>query len=204
MKRIKKSLGSAEEVAELIKKGELVCSPTDTLYGLLGSALNEKAVEKVYQVKGREKSKPLIVLFSSLSEVEKFGVLIPEGFREGLKELFPAPVSVILPLKENSPLREVFKRANLAVRVPADEFLIKVIELSTPLFAPSANPSGKEPARDCKECFRYFKGKVPLCIKGKCEGKPSTLISLLKGKVEVLREGALSREKVLEVLGWKG
>ncbi len=201
MRVIKKSLENAPLVARVIEEGELVCSPTDTLYGLLGSALNPKAVEKVYRLKARERSKPLIVLFKDLEEAEKLGVLVPKGVEEKLKELYPAPLTVILPLRENSPFSALFKRNNLGIRIPRDPFLLKVIELSTPLFAPSANPSGQRPAGNCKECKEYFGSQVPLCVEGEVLGKPSTLVSLLKGKVEVLREGALPTQKVLEVLG---
>ncbi|WP_456342858.1 L-threonylcarbamoyladenylate synthase [Thermovibrio sp.] len=201
MKVVKKSPGSAPVVAKFIKKGELVCSPTDTLYGILGSALSPEAVEKVYRVKGRERSKPLIVLFGSLEEAQELGVLIPEKFGERLREIFPAPLTVILPLKGSSPFREIFKRDNLAIRIPDDPFLLKVIELSTPLFAPSANPSGLKPATCCKECEEYFGSLIPLCVEGEVIGKPSTLVSLLKGKVEVLREGAIPTRRVMEVLG---
>jgi L-threonylcarbamoyladenylate synthase len=201
MRIVKKSSESAPLVAGFINRGELVCSPTDTLYGILGSALSPEAVEKVYRVKGRERSKPLIVLFGSLEEAQELGVLIPEKFGERLREIYPAPLTVILPLKESSPFREIFKRDNLAIRIPDDPFLLKVIELSTPLFAPSANPSGLKPATCCRECEEYFGSLIPLCVEGEVIGKPSTLVSLLKGKVEVLREGAIPTRKVLEVLG---
>jgi len=201
MKVVKKSTQNAPAVAGFIKAGELVCSPTDTLYGILGSALSPEAVEKVYRVKGRERSKPLIVLFREVEEAERLGVSIPERFRGRLKEIYPAPLTVILPLKESSPFRKIFKRDNLAIRIPDDPFLLKVIELSTPLFAPSANPSGLKPATCCKECKEYFGNLIPLCVEGEVIGKPSTLVSLLKGKVEILREGAVPTRKVMEVLG---
>jgi L-threonylcarbamoyladenylate synthase len=197
MKTVKKELPNAQVVAREILKGELVCCPTDTLYGLLGSALNPKAVEKVYRIKGRERSKPLIVLFKSVEEALELGVGLPEA----LKELYPAPLTVIAPLKESSPFREIFNREDLAVRIPKDQFLLKLIELSTPLFAPSANPSGLKPAESCRECSEYFKGKVPLCVEGRSGKLPSTIVSLLGGKVKVLREGAFPTKELLEVLG---
>ncbi|RKQ63325.1 L-threonylcarbamoyladenylate synthase [Thermovibrio guaymasensis] len=200
MKVVKKSLENAPVVSRLIMEGEIVCCPTDTLYGLLGSATNEKAVEKVYSIKGREREKPLIVLFKDLNQAQELGVLIDDNLREKLERVYPAPLTVILPLKEDSPFRKVFKRDNLGIRIPKDDFLLKVIELSTPLFAPSANPSGKEPAENCKECRIYFEGRIPLCVEGKASGKPSTLVSLVGKELKVLREGSFPKEKLLEVL----
>ena len=200
MRVVKKELKNASLVSEFVKRGELVCLPTDTLYGLVGNSLKREVVEKVYKVKGREPSKPLIVLFKSLEDALRYGVEIEEGLFKGLKELYPAPLTLIFPLKENSPFREVFGRDNLGIRIPKDDFLLKVIVLSFPLFAPSANPSGKKPAENCKECREYFEGKVPLCVEGKSGGKPSTVISLVNG-VKVIREGAFPVEKLMEVLG---
>lgn len=125
MRVVKKSLENAPLVANLIKEGELVCSPTDTLYGLIGSALNQQAVEKVYRIKARERSKPLIVLFRSVEEAKRLGVLMPKGIEEKLKEVYPAPLTLILPLAESSPFRALFKRDNLGIRVPDDPFFTK-------------------------------------------------------------------------------
>ncbi len=200
MKVVKKELPNATLVSEFIKKGELVCLPTDTLYGLVGSSLIKGAVERVYRVKGRELSKPLVVLFNSLEEAVRYGVEVEKGLFEKLKELYPAPLTLILPLKIDSPFREIFRRDNLGIRIPKDEFLLKVIELSHPLFAPSANPSGKKPAQNCKECRDYFNGKVPLCVEGKSFGEPSTIVSLIDG-LRVIREGAFPVRRLMEVIG---
>lgn len=199
MRTVSKSEESIGLIKEVVEKGGLVCAPTDTLYGLLGSALNTEAVEKVYKIKGREKSKPLIVLFSSIQEMERLGVRAPKE----LSKIYPAPLTVILPLRENSPFREIFKREDLAVRVPKDSFLLKVLKETGPLFAPSANPSGLKPAESCKECRNYFREQVELCVEGESGGKPSTLIRLTGGGFEVLREGAFPPEALKEVLGEK-
>ena len=203
MERVKKEFPNAPLVAEFIKREKLICSPTDTLYGLLGSSLSKTVYRTIYSLKKRNPEKPLIVLFNSLERAEESGVLFPEGTKEKLNRIFPERLTVVLPLKENSPLREITGRRDVAIRVPKDEFLLKVMELSHPLFAPSANPEGKKPAESCSECYRYFKEEIPLCVEGKTHRKPSTLISLLNGRPELLREGAYPFEKLLEVFGEK-
>ena len=203
MERVRRELQNAPKVAEFIKSGGIVCSPTDTLYGLLGSALSKKVFDGLYELKRRNPQKPLIVLFDSVERAEKFGVLFPEGIKEKLKEIYPERLTVVLPLKEGSPLREITGRDNVALRVPKDEFLLKVIELSHPLFAPSANPEGERPAENCSQCFEYFGDSVSLCVEGETIGKPSTLVSLIGGKPKLLREGAYPFEKLLEVLSGK-
>ncbi len=203
MERIEKRLENAPVVAGFIREERVVCSPTDTLYGLLGSSLSRRVFSELYAIKSRNPQKPLIVLFNSLDSAQELGVVFPKGVKEKLERIFPERLTVILPLKENSPLNRVTGRKDLALRIPKDEFLLKVIELSHPLFAPSANPEGKKPAESCQECYSYFKGRVPLCVEGRAYGKPSTIVSLLNGKPRLLREGAYPFEKVLEVFGGK-
>jgi L-threonylcarbamoyladenylate synthase len=200
MKVFSKDLCKLKEVAKSLKEGNLICAPTDTLYGILGNALDKGVVEKVYRVKGRDLKKPLIVLFESVSQLESYGVLIPERFKEGFKKLVPAPITFVLPLQPESPFKKVFFRDNLAVRIPDDEFLRALIKESFPLFAPSANPQGKKPAENCRECYSYFKEEISYCIEGKSKNVPSTIVSLLHETPELIREGAVKFSEILEVL----
>jgi len=200
MRVVSKDFRKLKEIARSLREGNLVCAPTDTLYGILGNALNKKAVEKVYRIKGRNLNKPLIVLFESIGQLENYGVLIPKKFKDGFRKLVPAPVTFVLPLSPESPFREVFDRDNLAVRIPDDNFLRALIKESSPLFAPSANPQGMKPAENCKECYNYFKEEIAYCISGQTGNVPSTIVSLLKGAPELVREGAVKFRKILEVL----
>ena len=191
---------NVDEIVEVLKKGELVCSPTDTLFGILGSALNDETVKKLYVVKKRNRDKPLIILFDSVDTIERYGVIIPEKFKEGLKKLYPAPITVILPLSESSPFRRIFKRDNIAVRVPDEPFLREIIRRSFPLFAPSANPQGMEPAKSCDECKRYFENLINYCIEGKSLDLPSTIVDLTLDSPRLLRNGVIEFSKIVEVL----
>jgi len=198
--RFKFSREELPQIARLIKRGKVGCLPTDTLYGLVGSALIPEAVEKAYRLKRRDPNKPLIVLFSSLKEAEEFGV----EPKRGLEKLVPGPVTLILPLKENSPLRETFKRDDLAIRIPDFPLLRELLTLTGPLFAPSANPQGLRPAENCRDCFKYFGEELDFCVEGQPkENRPSTLVKLTGGEPELLRPGAVDFEKVKEALSGK-
>ncbi len=201
MRKLRKEIDNLSVVAEEIRKEKIVCSPTDTLYGLLGSALSEKVYRNIYRLKRRSHKKPLIVLFDSIERAESLGVLFPKETKEKLRSIFPERLTVVLPLNRNSPLGRVLKRENVAVRVPKDEFLLKLISETFPLFAPSANPEGERPSESCSDCERYFDNRISLCLEGKMLNLPSTLVSLLKGKPELLREGAFPFERVKEVFG---
>ncbi|TCK04578.1 L-threonylcarbamoyladenylate synthase [Phorcysia thermohydrogeniphila] len=200
MKVVKKDVTNVKEIARALREGKLICAPTDTLYGILGNALDKKAVEEVYRIKGRDPQKPLIVLFESVEQLTEHGVVIPERFKDKLKKLIPAPITFVLPLDSESPFRALFCRDNLAVRIPDDNFLRALIKETFPLFAPSANPQGEKPATNCKECYRYFRDKLAYCVEGKPGNVPSTIVSLLGNTPELIREGAIKFSKVMEVL----
>ena len=199
MRKLKKGIENLPIVAEEIREERIVCSPTDTLYGLLGSALSERVYRDIYRIKRRSPEKPLIVLFDSLERAEELGVVFPKGTKKRLSSIFPERLTVVLPLERNSPLGRVLKREDVAVRVPKDEFLLKLISETFPLFAPSANPEGEKPSERCSDCERYFDNRISLCLEGETLNLPSTIVSLLKGKLELLREGAFPFERLKEV-----
>lgn len=188
------------KIIEILKSEELLCSPTDTLFGILGNALSKKVANRIYAVKKRNPHKPLIVLFDSVERLKEFGIIVPKMYLKALKKLYPSSMTAVLSLSECSPFKKILKRENLAVRIPADEFLQHLIEETFPLFAPSANPEGEEPARNCKECKNYFEGQIKYCIEGKSNGIPSTIVDLTKSKPLLLRDGMVKFEKILEVL----
>ncbi|WP_457755315.1 L-threonylcarbamoyladenylate synthase [Thermovibrio ammonificans] len=199
--KIKWSREELPTIASLINAGAVGCLPTDTLYGLVGSALNGNAVSRVYRIKGRDPNKPLIVLFKSPEQLGELGVKVPKALEKGIKALYPAPVTLVLPLSESSPFRSIFKRDDLAVRVPNSPLLLELLELTGPLFAPSANPQGLKPAENCRECLKYFKNAVDFCAEGETGNIASTIVKVLpEGELKLLREGAVEFEKVKEVL----
>jgi len=200
MKILEKSFKLIPLIARVIKEGGIVCSPTDTVYGLLGSVKLTFAVEKVYGVKKRDVQKKLIVLFDSVDSLKKYNFVLSQKLEAFLRKLWPKRVSVVLKIYPVSPIAKVFKDLEVAVRVPEDDFLRKLISVTGPLFAPSANPQGLPPAKNCKECERYFKDKVEICIKGKIFHRPSTIVKIFEKPV-LVREGAVSFKEVVRL--WK-
>jgi L-threonylcarbamoyladenylate synthase len=171
----KKRIASA---IESLKRGGVGVLPTDTLYGLVGQALNKSAVAKIKRLKKRSVGKPFIILISSLKDLEKFNVkLSPEG-QKVLQKIWPGPVSVAVTSK-------------LSFRLPKNKFLVELIKKTGPLVAPSANPEGLPPAKTIAEARNYFGDKIDFYLSAskKLSSQPSTLISLKKGKVLILRQG---------------
>jgi len=173
-----------KEVGKELKSGKIGVIPTDTLYGIVCSAFDKKSIEKMYELRKRDLKKPMIVLISSLKDLKLFKAEID---KKTAGKYWPGKVSIIIPVKKFEYLHRGKK--SLAFRIPDDENLIKILKISGPIVAPSANIEGKEPAATIEEAKKYFGEKINFYLgAGKLKSKPSKIISLLKGKVEVVRK----------------
>ena len=165
-----------------------VVIPTDTLYGVVASALSEEAVNLVYLIKGRTPEKPFIILISDRADLKKFDVKLTSFQKQIMSKLWPGQYTLILPCS-NTQFGYLHRGTDsLAFRMPDDRQLGKLLEITGPLIAPSCNPEGQNPAETISEAQNYFAGKVPLFIDGgKRISKPSTIISLIGDQINVLR-----------------
>ncbi len=182
-------------------KNEIIVLPTDTLYGICTSAFDEKAVEKIYDIKGRDENKPFIVLISKLKDLEDFGISseLIRTHKKLLNTLWPGKVSVILPIEKKSWKEFAYLhrgQKSFAFRMPKKKSLQRILTEIGPLVAPSANPQGLKPATNIREAKLYFGNKVDTYISGgKLIGSPSTIIEVTKdGNVKLVREGAVRVE----------
>lgn len=185
------------EAVKFVSKGGIGVIPTDTLYGIVCSALSKKAVEKVYRLRKRSPSKPVIVLIGSLRDMKKFGISLNPISQKITEKVWPGPISVILKLSDKGQVtRDKFKYLHrgknaIAFRLPKKAALRRFLAKTGPLIAPSANFEGKTPARTIKEAQKYFGDKIDFYVDGgNIESNPSTLVLVLGGKVSVLRKGA--------------
>ena len=177
------------EAAESVQDGGIGVLPTDTLYGVVGSALDPDAVDRIYELKRRDHRKPLIVLISDIEMVEQFGVELSDTLRTRLATYWPGPVSIVLPIIDDQ--FEYLSRGTdtIAFRLPKDDSLCDLIRTVGPLVAPSANMEGMPPATTVEEAKRYFGTDVDFYVDGgPCEGPASRLIRLDGEEEEVLRD----------------
>lgn len=173
---------------------EIGILPTDTLYGLVTSALDPEAVEKVYELKQRDTSKPFIILISDQSELATFDIVVDEKLQLELNKYWPGPVSIALPLPDNIEVRnkwEYLHRGNnsLAFRLPNNEQLITWLAMHGPTVAPSANPESQPPATTITEAKKYFGDNLDFYIDAgrPLTGAPSTLLYWDGEKMEKIR-----------------
>lgn len=179
------------DIANILKNGGIAVIPTDTIYGIVGSALNQKTVERIYLLRKRSPEKPFIILISSINDLEKFDVKLSDKQKKFLEKNWPNPLSVILGVT-NKKLAYLHRGTkSLAFRMPKDEVLLKLLTQTGPLVAPSANFEGEKPAETITEAKKYFKDNVDLYSDGNHTlASVSTLIDLnSNGVFKIVREG---------------
>lgn len=179
------------KLVDLIKSGGVAVIPTDTIYGIVGSALNPHTVEKIYKLRKRNLDKPFIILISSLDDLKKFEVKLTEKQQDFLTSHWPNPLSVVLPVN-NKKFNYLHRGINaLAFRFPKDERLVEVLKNTGPLVVPSANLEGEKPSETIKKAQGFFGKKVAFYVDGgRINSSPSTLVKLEEdGSVKILRKG---------------
>ncbi|HRH24822.1 MAG TPA: L-threonylcarbamoyladenylate synthase [Candidatus Paceibacterota bacterium] len=176
-------------IKKITKELGIAVYPTDTIYGILGSALSKRTVSKIYKIKGRDENKPFIILISKIDDLKLFGIKTSAEQNDFLQSVWPGKVSVILPCKSKKFQYLHRGTKSLAFRLPKKKSLKILLEKTGPLVAPSANPQGLAPATTIREAKKYFGEVVDVYVSGgKLEGKSSTLISLLEKEPRVLRK----------------
>lgn len=185
--------------ASFIKDGGVVGMPTETVYGLAANALDQVAVAKIFEAKGRPADNPLIVHIADFDDIERFALVseVPEVARVLAKNFWPGPLTIIMPKSENMPTITTGGLDTVAVRFPADINAQRLIKASgCPLAAPSANISGSPSPTTAEHVYNDMKGKIPAIIDGgECQvGLESTVVSIKDGVVTVLRPGGVTVE----------
>ncbi len=184
----------------LLKKGELVAFPTETVYGLGGDALNEGAVKKIFKVKNRPPDNPLIVHVADYEWV--YRIAKPNRIAKKLMdEFFPGPLTLVMEKKEIVPDITTAGLKSVAVRMPNHKIALRIIELAeTPVSAPSANKSGKPSPTRAEHVVEDLRGLIKCVIDGgkTSIGLESTVVDTTVYPVEILRPGAITREMLEE------
>jgi L-threonylcarbamoyladenylate synthase len=176
-------------ISDVLRQGGVGVIPTDTIYGLVGSALDRKVVERIYKLRKRNTKKPFIILIPATASLKAFGVKLDKYHKAFLDEAWPGPVSIILPVaaKELTYLHR--GKRSLAFRVPASPEVRALLKRTGPLVAPSANWEGKNPAVTIKEAQKFFGPGVEFYMDaGRIKSKASTLIDLTKKEPIILRK----------------
>lgn len=189
-----------------IKSGELVAFPTETVYGLGANALDEAAVKKVYQVKGRPSDNPLIVHVSDFEMVKKYVKNFPKETEKLVQHFWPGPLTLIFSVAAGTFSKTVTGGlTTVAFRMPANELTLRLIkEAGVPLVGPSANTSGKPSPTTAQHVYHDLQGKIAAILDdGPTQiGVESTVLDLTApdGVPVILRPGAVTKEQLERVI----
>jgi L-threonylcarbamoyladenylate synthase len=177
-----------EEIAQLLSAGGVVLMPTDTIYGLHAAATNERAVRAIASMKARDDAKPFIVLAGSLEQIDRLGAVASEKTRAALAEIWPAPLTVILPLV--NPIAASRGSPAIGVRIPAISWLRELLMSTGPLASTSANESGAAPAiRPGEVSGNVLAGLDGIVDAGTIEGIASAIVDLTGHEPRLVRAG---------------
>lgn len=187
-----------------LEKGELVAVPTETVYGLAGNGLNEKAIGKIYEAKNRPQFNPLILHVANIGQVEKLVYAMPDAARKLMIQFSPGPITFLMPKKEIVPDLVTAGSELVAIRIPDHPLTRSLLEsIDFPLAAPSANPSGYVSPVSAQHVMEGLKSKIPYILDGgTCRvGLESTIVGFEKNKVIIHRLGAIGAEQIEETTG---
>ena len=195
---------TAHIAAELIQKGELVAIPTETVYGLAANGLDESAVAKIFEAKGRPQDNPLILHLYGPEQMQDYCDDIPQAAYTLAEKFWPGPLTMVLKAKSNVPKRTTGGLSTVAVRCPDSAITRSIIRLSgAPLAAPSANISGKPSTTTAQHVLHDHDGRIAAIVDGgACRvGVESTIVDLTESPARLLRPGGITPEQLVEVLG---
>jgi L-threonylcarbamoyladenylate synthase len=176
------------EIARTLEEGKVVLLPTDTIYGLHARALDDEAVARVAEIKGRDDTKPFIVLADSTDQFAGLGIEAAPEILDALRSIWPAPLTVILRLREPIPASRGM--LTLAVRIPALEWLRELVSRTGPLVSTSANRSGEAPIESPAEVARDLQSRIDATVDaGPRSGEASAILDLTRNEPRFIREG---------------
>ena len=205
--KLLKATNEAIDLAcELLKKGEVVGVPTETVYGLAGDSTNNEAIQKIFDAKGRPSDNPLIVHISNLEMLDGIVSAVNADAKTLAENFWPGPLTIIMPKGHKVCEKTTAGLDSVGVRMPSNEIARKIIEQSgIPFSAPSANTSGKPSPTTANDVFEDMNGKIPLIIDGGTSnaGVESTVISVLEETPVILRPGVVTKEMIESVLNKK-
>ncbi len=193
-----------DSAVQHLREGGLVAFPTETVYGLGADALNEAAVRRVFELKGRPPANPLIVHVADAYMAREVVAEWPREAQKLADAFWPGPLSIVLPVAPHIPRIVTGGGSSVAVRCPSHPLTLLLLnELASPLVGPSANLSGKVSPTSASHVREAFSAEeVPILDGGDCTvGIESTVLSLVGGRATILRPGVIGPEQIARVIG---
>lgn len=193
-----------EQAGALLRAGEVVGIPTETVYGLAADALNPEAVARIFEAKGRPQDNPLIVHIAAFDAIYDIAAEVPAQAKALAAAFWPGPLTMILPKQDKIPMVTSGGLNTVGIRFPSHPMAQAIIRAAgLPLAAPSANLSGRPSTTTAQHVIEDLDGKIAAVVDGgPCSvGVESTVVSLCGARPRLLRPGGISLEQLRSVLG---
>lgn len=186
-----------DKLRTILENGGAVVLPTETVYGLFAQALNEEAVNRVYQLKQRPRDKAMNLNVSNLNDIYFFSQNPPHYLEKLYNRFMPGPLTIILKANKNVPFWVNSGLDTVGFRLPKHEKTLRLIAETGPLIGPSANVSGQESGKEFTKLLSQFSEKLEGIADDKAlTGIDSTILDLSGPKARILRQGSISREEI--------
>jgi len=191
------------EAARVILDGGVIIYPTETIYGLGANALEPKIVERVYDIKERRKSNPILVLIPDRSSLDELTLEVSDVAEKLMDKFWPGPLTIVF--KAAPVVSQILTASSgkIGVRLSSDEFCRELLSIcKIPITSTSANLSGEPNPNSASMINRKVQEAVDLIVDAGtlASQTPSTVVDITKGKVELVREGAIEYGEILEVV----
>ncbi len=192
-----------KRAAQIIKAGDCVAFPTETVYGLGANALDAHAVRKIFELKKRPQNNPLIVHIANVDQLDMCAAQLPEKASLLARKFWPGPITIVLKKKSCIPDNVTSGLDSVAIRMPDHRIALSLIDNSgVPIAAPSANKFGYVSPTTALHVKEQFGDNLCILNGGPCRvGVESTIISFLENEPVLLRPGGISLEKIESVIG---
>ena len=190
---------NVEEAVGLLKKGEVIAFPTETVFGLGAIASSKEAFDKLVKVKNRKPDKPFTIMCSSLAMAATYAE-VSASIISVMKEFLPGELTLLLRARKGLPEWMTMGSDTIGIRVPNDKNLLDLIErVGEPLLVPSANKADEAPSLSENAVFEIFNGEIAVILKGNCVSKtPSTIVDLRSDKPLLIRQGTVSIDNIVK------
>ncbi len=181
------------QISENLKNGKISLLPTDTIYGLSCNMFNEIAIQKIFELKNRDSSKPFLVLANSIEMIDSIIENIPPIAKKLIENFYQKSITIIFKSKKNVSKILTSNTNKIGVRIPNSKFCLDIISKTNfPIVSTSANISGKK-IFSHKKMIETFQKKVDLIVDvGTLQNNPSTIVDVSTDKIEIIREGTIS------------
>ncbi|HEL9627438.1 TPA: threonylcarbamoyl-AMP synthase [Streptococcus suis] len=190
-----------DKLRTILENGGTVILPTDTVYGLFAQALNEDAVNRVYQLKQRPRDKAMNLNVSNLNDIYFFSQNTPFFLEKLYNRFMPGPLTIILKANKKVPFWVNSGLDTVGFRLPNHEQTLRLISETGPLIGPSANISGNESGKKFSDIQAQFSVDLPGIEDDQAlTGIDSTILDLSGQKARILRQGAISREEIQKAI----